>query len=79
MKKICEVDFCNEAEPPGEQEVYHTPGCPQGALPHLAMLPAAAAMYLQNDAPNSDIFEILRVISSEKAFEFYYRNRAQLA
>ena len=79
MKKICEVDFCNEAEPPGEQEVYHTPVCPQGALPHLTMLPAAAATRPQNVAPNLEIFEMLRVISSEKAFQFYHGNRAQLA
>ena len=39
----------------------------------------AAATRPQNVALNLEIFEMLRVISSEKAFQFYHGNRAQLA
>ena len=79
MKKICEVDFCNEAEPPGEQEVYHTPRLPSRGTSASYDAPCRRSDASKNIAPSSKIFEILRTISSEKTFEFYYRNRAQLA
>ena len=56
------------------EQCYITGGA--GGISHSR---PAAATHLKNDTPSSEIFEMLCVISAEKALQFYYCNRTQFA
>ena len=52
--------------------------CITGGRGRYIILPSRRSDTSQNVVPILEVFEMLRVISAEKAFQFYHRNRSQL-